>query len=50
MYQYSSFFMLRNSIFPINYFIDYINSKEDILDYLVKQSCVIRSKPTAHFG
>ncbi|WP_397600457.1 hypothetical protein [Silvanigrella sp.] len=44
MYQSSSFFMLRNPIFPINYFIDYINSKEDILEYLLKQSYYLKFK------
>ncbi|WGL61222.1 lantibiotic dehydratase [Pigmentibacter sp. JX0631] len=37
MYSANSFFMLRTPLFPNNYFIDYLNSNEDILEYLLKQ-------------
>ena len=38
MYNYPSFFMFRNPLFPINYFYNYLNSNEDILDFLIKQN------------
>ncbi len=37
MYTLASFFMLRKPVFPVRSFLDYINSKEDIIIYLPKQ-------------
>ncbi|KAB8029140.1 hypothetical protein GCL57_11415 [Fluviispira multicolorata] len=38
MYSPNPFFMLRTPIFPINFFIDYLNNKEDILTFLPKKN------------